>query len=124
MKRWIHASKTYIFGMANIVPKKSGISCDVWSDHSGGKRKVSHKGTPRAKVSYQGQEISISIEPEPRILAPKFKTWPKSTMKKLQEGIDYVGRNYDLFLKHYLDEDDEFDDEALFEALRERNEYK
>ena len=33
MKKWIHAKTIPITGMANIVPKKSGIPADVWSDH-------------------------------------------------------------------------------------------
>ena len=124
MKKWIYAKTVSITGMANIVPKKSGIPADVWSDHSGGSRKVSHRGTPRAKVGYQGTEISVSIEAQPKILAPKYKKIAPGVMKNLQTGIDYIGRNYDLFLKHYLDFDDSFDDEDLFQALRDRGEYR
>ena len=126
MKKYIHKSEDLVevLGMANIVPKRSGLSVDIWSDHSGGKRKVSHSGRPRAKISYQGEEIAISIEENPVILAPKNTSIPKGLMKKFQEGMDYVGRNCDIFLKHYLDENDEFDDEDLFNALRERGEYR
>lgn len=129
MKRWIHidaeaAQLDQVFGMANIVPKRSGIAADVWSDHKGIERQVSHRGCPRAKISYQGHEISVSIEAQPQILAPANLDVKKGIMKKLQEGMDYVGRNYDLFLKHYNDISDEFDDEALFAALRNRGEYK
>lgn len=45
-------------------------------------------------------------------------------MEDIEEGIDYVSRNYDLFLKHFMDTDFSFDDEALFDALRERGEYR
>lgn len=124
MKKYVNSSKQYIFGMANIVPRRSGIPVDIWSDHAGTIRQVSHRDTPRVKVGYNGDEISISIEPQPRILAPKTKKFSASVMKKLQEGIDYVGRNYDLFLRHYLDTDDSFDDEDLFNALRQRGEYR
>lgn len=124
MKRVIHSSVEHIFGMANITPKRSGIPADIWSDHSGITRKVSHRSTPRAKVSYQGNEISISIEAEPKILTPKHNKFSATIMKNLQTGIDYVGRNSDLFLKHYLDQDDSFDDQDLFDALRERGEYR
>lgn len=113
-----------VFGMTNVTPKKSGLPVSIWSDHSGITRSVLHKDTPRAKVSYGNIVISISIEENPQILAPKAKKIPKDVMKKLQEGIDYFSRNYDLFLKHYLDQDDSFDDEDLFNALRERKEYK
>jgi len=83
-----------------------------------------HRDTPRAKVGYQGTEISVSIEAQPKILAPKHKKIAPGVMKNLQTGIDYIGRNYDLFLKHYLDFDDSFDDEDLFQALRDRSEYR
>lgn len=45
-------------------------------------------------------------------------------MDAINEAKDYVGRNYDLFLKHYYDVDDVFDDEDLFQALRDRGEYE
>ena len=124
MKRYIKSKEEHIFGMANITPRRSGVPADLWSDHGGISRQVSHNHTPRVKVAYQDNEISISIEAQPKILAPKGKKIPGSAMKYLQTGIDYVGRNYDLFLKHYMDTDDSFDDQDLFEALRERKEFK
>ena len=124
MKRYIRSETEHIFGMTNITPRRSGIPADVWSDHGGVSRQVSHNHTPRVKISYQDTEISVSIEAEPRILAPKGKKIPTNIMKYLQTGIDYVGKNYDLFLKHYFDTDDSFDDQDLFEALRERNEFR
>ena len=48
----------------------------------------------------------------------------KSDENAIQDGIRYVGRNYDLFLKHFMDIDFSFDDEDLFNALRNRGEYK
>ena len=75
--------------MANITPRRSGIPVDIWSDHSGVQRQVSHRGTPRAKIGYQGEEISVSIEESPKILAPKGRSFSKSVMKNLQTGIDY-----------------------------------
>lgn len=38
--------------------------------------------------------------------------------------MKYIGRNYDIFLKDYNDVNNEFDDEGMFNALRERGEYK
>lgn len=123
MKLSIRSKSAPIFGMANIPPKRSGIPVNVWSDHGGSGRQVSHRGTPRAKIGYQGNEISISIEEKPRILASKYKKIPSDVMKKLETGMDYVGRDYDLFLKHYLDSDDSFDDQDLFNALHERGDF-
>ena len=112
-----------IFGMANLNPQKSGLSVIIWSDHSGITRKVSHRDTPRIKVGTHEHWVSVTIEPNP-VIKERSKKIPDNIMPKIQEGIDYVGRNYDVFLKHYLDTDFSFDDEALFEELRKRGEYK
>ena len=45
-------------------------------------------------------------------------------MKKIKEGIDYVARNYDLFLKHYNDTDDSFTDLTLMKELAKRGDFK
>ena len=39
-------------------------------------------------------------------------------------NVEYVGRNYDLFLKHIQDIDDSFTDRDLEDALIKRNEFK
>lgn len=111
-----------IFGMANIVPKRSGLSVDIWSEHKVCIRNVKHN-IPRAKISIGNIDVSISIEKNPQILNQSCNM-KKSEERAVKAGIRYVGRNYDLFLKHYMDLDDSFDDEDLFNALRERGEYK
>ena len=116
-------SYTDVTGMANLTTKRSGLPADIWSEHKGIQRQVSHKFTPRVKVRGKGYEASISIERVPIIKAASKKL-THSESKDLKDCMDYVGRNYDLFLKHFYDEDDEFDDEDLFDALRSRGEYK
>lgn len=122
MKRFIRKSEE-IFGMANITPKKSGLSVDIWSDHKGCNRSVSHRCTPRVKVSTSNGSVSVTIEDNPVIKAKSGKL-KNSDMRNIQDAMNYIGRNSDLFLKHYNDTEDEFDDEDLFNALREREEYK
>lgn len=112
-----------IFGMANLNPQRSNLPVIIWSDHAGCERKVSHRGTPRIKLGTKDYSVSVTIEPNPIIKAKSGKI-KKSEMDKIQQGMDYVGRNYDLFLKHYNDTDFSFDDEDLFNALRERGEYR
>lgn len=113
-----------VFGMANLNPNKTGLPVIIWSDHSGiSRNKKDNDSRIKIGVNNSGPSVSVTIEQNPRILA-KSKNIKKSDMKKLQEGIDYVGRNYDLFLKHYQDTSFDFDDEDLFNALRERGEYK
>lgn len=121
MKRLITA--TGIFGIANLNPQKSGLgNIVIWSDHGGITRKVSHKNTPRIKLSIGDDSIVVTISDAPKRLDKK--KIDKNTLSKFKPGIDYVARNYDLFLKHYFDTDFEFDDEDLFRSLRDRGEYK
>lgn len=121
MKKLIHSAED-IFGMANLNPRKSGLSVIIWSDHSGVSRKVEHN-SPRIKIGKNDDQVVVTIESEPKILQ-KSSNIKKSDMEDIEEGIDYVSRNYDLFLKHFMDTDFSFDDEALFDALRERGEYR
>ena len=122
MKRWIH-SKEDVFAMSNLNPKRTNLPVIIWVDHSGVGRKVSHRGSPRVKISQGEHEISVSIEEKPQIKA-QSKNIPSNVMKDLKEGIDYVARNYDILLKHYLDTDFSFDDDDLKDELRKRGDYR
>ena len=122
MKRYIRSQED-VFAMSNLNPKKTNLPVVIWTDHSGIDRTVSHRESPRIKISKDQYSISVSIEENPQILAKSGRI-PKTVMNDLQLGIDYVARNYDLFLKHYLDTDFSFDDDDLKEGLRKRNDYK
>ena len=91
-------SSQSVFGMANLNPKKTGLSVVIWSEHAGIERKKKYNDA-RVKLGLPGNgpSVSISIESEPKILA-RSKNIKNSDMKKIQKGIEYVGRNYDLFL--------------------------
>ncbi len=122
MKRYIKSSDA-ILGMANLSPKRTNLPVVIWADHNGVDRTVSHRESPRIKITKDNHSISISIEEEPKILAQSGNI-PANAMQDLQEGIDYVKRNWDIFLKHYLDTDFSFDDDDLKDELRKRGEYK
>lgn len=115
-------TKENVFGMANLVPKKTGLTVNIWSEHSGVLRKVNHN-VPRVKIGTRDEYVSVSIEQNPRILT-KTSNIKHSVMKGIEEAVLYVARNYDLFLKHYNDITDDFDDEELFTSLRKRNQFK
>ena len=121
MKIYIRSAS--IFGMANLPPKRTGLPCDIWSDHKGILRQVSHSNTARAKISVADGEALVSIEAEPKFIEMS-KRLKNSDIKSTKEGIEYIGRNFDLFLKHYNDKDDSFDDLDFFQALKDRGEYK
>lgn len=111
----------YIFGMANLSMKRTGLSVIIWSDHGVAARNKKDK-RPRFKVGTNDDQVSVSLDTFD-ILAqtPNIK---KSVMNNILVGIEYVKRNADLFRKHYYDLDESFDDEDLYNALRERGEYK
>ena len=124
MKKYIRYSMSNIFGMSNLNPQKSGLgNIVIWSDHSGITRNVEHN-TPRIKLQIDDMSIVVSISPNPEILSKSKKVTSKAKLNMFSKGIDYVARNYDIFLNHYNDTDFSFDDEDMFNALRERGEYK
>ena len=123
MKRYIHNSE-YIMAMANVNKRRTGLNVNIWSDGQGCTRNKSDV-IPRVKIVDGDDSVSVSISSNPEVLAPKTwrKKFKKSTVDNIEEGINYVARNYDLFLKHYMDTDLSFDDSDLFDSLRERGDY-
>lgn len=113
MKRVIKCSND-IFGMSNLNPKKARLgNIIIWSEHGGVNSNVAHSGTPRVKMSIGDMSISVSISANPEIKS-KNKNVTKHKISEFDRGIEYVARNYDVFLKHYNDTDFEFDDEDFF----------
>ena len=116
MKRLVRPDN--VFAMANLSPKLTGLDCVIWVDSMGSSRSVQHS-VPRVKVEKDGFEISVSIEPRPRILA-KSTNIPHSVMKEFRKAVKYVATNYDLFIKHYNDSDFSYSDSDLMFDLRDR----
>lgn len=114
-----------VFGMANINKKRSGLNVNIWSDGQGCTRNKPDT-LPRVKLMRDDDCISVSISPESKVLAPRGwkRKFKQEVIDDFNEGIKYVERNSDLLLKHYMDTDLSFDDEDLFQALRDRGEYK
>ena len=123
MKRYIHSSED-IMAMANVNKRRTGLNVNIWSDGQGCTRNKPDV-VPRVKIVDGDDSVSVSISSNPEVLAPKTwrKKFKKSTVDNIEEGINYVARNYDLFLKHYMDTDLSFDDSDLFDSLRERGDY-
>lgn len=113
----------HLYEMANLTKKKTGLSVDIWSEHKGSSRNVSHN-SPRIKLSNNEMSIVISIAKNPLILALPSGLSRKEAYRIFKDGIEYIKNNYDIFLNHYNDVDDSFDDEELFKALRDKGVYK
>lgn len=125
MKKLIRTNKDVIMAMANINKKRTGLSVNIWSDGQGCLRNKPDK-LPRVKLDAGDASISVSISDQPVVLAPKnwLSKFKQSEIDSFEEGIEYVARNYDLLLKHYMDTDGSFDDFDLFNALKSRGEFK
>lgn len=111
--------------MANVNKRRTGLNVNIWPDGRGCLRNKSDI-VPRVKLVEGEDSISVSLDAEPKVLAPenwksKFK---KSVVDDFLAGIKYVKDNRDVFLAHYLDTDLSFDDEDLFNELRARGCYK
>lgn len=113
-----------IFGMANLNPQKSGLgNVVIWSDHGGIQRKLKHN-IPRIKLSAGDMSIVVSISDSPIVLSKSKSVSSRKKLSEFDDAIAYVARNNDIFMKHYTDVDFSFDDEDLYEALRQRGEYR
>lgn len=123
MKRVVY-SMSRIIGMANLNPQKSGLgSVVIWSDHGGVLRNAKHN-IPRIKLSRGDMSIVVSISENPEILSKSRSASSKKKQSEFDEGIKYIARNHDIFMKHYMDTDFSFDDEDLYNALRDRGDYR
>ncbi len=110
-----------------LSPRRTGLKVNIWSKWN--VAEIS-KETPNiiiGRAEYWNRYIIVvTISSTPKIIAQTSNITDEQK-QELEEGIKYIARNYDLFLKHYNnDENDgeEFDDEDLINALKERNEYK
>lgn len=110
------------FGMADLNPKKTKLPVVIRAEHNGVSRNVSHRNTPRVKIGIGSSWQSYSIESEPKLLRSSNHL-KKSELSAIKKGVDYLKRNHDLFLLHFMDTDFEFDDDDLKDALRERGDY-
>lgn len=109
--------------MANLTARRTGLpTVTIWSEQRGEIRNK-QENFPRIKITGPDFEVSVSIEENPKILA-KTKNIKPNDMKKVREAMKYIGRNYDLFLKHYQSSETVYDDDDLKNDLRKRGEYK
>lgn len=73
MKRYIKAAEQNVFGMANLTPRRTRLSCDIWLDHRGCERTVEHN-CARVKVGTPDIEVVVMLEPYVYV-----DSWPSKT---------------------------------------------
>lgn len=103
-----------------ILGKYTGLKVDIWSIWCGDDEPTIIIGNIDKNNNYL---IIATISPIPHILDQTTNITEKQ-MKDIKEGITYVARNYDLFLKHYQDPTGQFSDDELLEELAKRGDYK
>lgn len=115
---------TFFDWTATLSNKRTGLKVDIWSKWN--VAEIS-KETPNiiiGRAEYWNRYIIVvTISSNPKIIA-KTPNITEEQKQELEEGIKYVARNYDLFLKHYNNDGNYFDDEDLINALKEKGEYK
>ncbi len=117
---------TFFDWTAMLSPRRTGLKVNIWSKWNVSES-LKEPNIIIGRAEYWNRYIIVvTISSNPKIIAQTSNITDEQR-KDLEEGIKYVAKNYDLFLKHYNnDENDgeEFDDEDLINALKERNEYK
>lgn len=112
------------FGMTVLNPNKSGLPVEIWSAHAGYKINNPYCSKPWVKIGSQNSNyIFVTIEKNPQIIH-KSKGIKRKELLNCQTAIEYVSRNRDIFLRHYIDSDNGFDDEDLLQSLRDRGDYR
>lgn len=103
-----------------ILGKYTGLKVDIFSKWCGDDEPSILIGNIDKNYNYF---IIATISPASHIL-DQTPNITEEQMKCLQEGLKYVARNYDLFLKHYTDLTGKFGDDELLEELAKRGDYK
>ena len=98
-----------LFEMTNLTPKRTGLNVIILSEQN---TEIKNKSSKEPKFKIIGKDYSISC---------KIK---HSDIKDIEDAIDYVCRNLDLFLKHFKMSAFEYDDDDFKDDLRKRGEYK
>ena len=103
-----------------ITGKYTGLKVDIWSKWCGDEEPTIIIGNIDKNNNYL---IIATISPIPNIL-DQTPNIPNEQMENILEGLNYIARNHDLFLKHYIDPTGQFSDDELLEELAKRGDYK
>ena len=126
-EHWLHGDEGFF--MVTLTPKDTGLALYLSMDDTGSmSENGNHRSdnTPRIWVhsGYNTKylcEAIVTIEAKPKIIIQKCVK-PKDN-KKIKEAIDYISRNYDIFLKHYLATEN-YDNGDMFDDLKTKGELK
>lgn len=115
---------TFFDWTVTLSNKRTGLQVDIWSKWNVSEITKEAPNIIIGRAEYWNRYIIVvTISPNPKIIA-KTPNITEEQRQELEKGIKYVARNYDLFLKHYNNDGNYFDDEDLINALKEKGEYK
>lgn len=115
---------TFFDWTATLSNKRTGLKVDIWSKWNVAEITKEAPNIIIGRAEFWNRYIIVvTISSNPKIIA-KTPNITEEQKQELEEGIKYVARNYDLFLKHYNNDGNYFDDEDLINALKEKGEYK
>lgn len=115
---------TFFDWTATLSNKRTGLKVNIWSKWNVAEITKEVPNIIIGRAEYWNRYIIVvTISSNPKIIA-KTPNITEEQKQELEEGIKYVARNYDLFLKHYNNDGNYFDDEDLINALKEKGEYK
>lgn len=80
--------------MANLYEEDTGVDARIWVST----KYAGHK--PRLKVKKDDNEVSMSIEDEPKVLAPKK---PKIDTSIIDAAKQWIVLNKDILLEYWND---------------------
>lgn len=118
-----HLLDTFFDYTATVSAKRTGLNIDIWSKWSASEKSKEQPHIIIGKAEYWNRYIIVvTLSPTPTIIA-QTPNITDEQMQDLKAGIEYVARNYDVFLKHYNNAGSGFDDDDLIDALKEKGEY-
>lgn len=109
---------------ATLTPKETGLKASIYPEKnrfSSGVRV--HNDLPRIRIAnteikYE-DTFSVTLEENPRVIIGENKL-PKEDYKEI---CDFIRKNLEVLIKHF-EPDNEFDDDELWEALKENGAIK
>ena len=122
-EHWLHGDEGFF--MCTLTPENTGLDLYLSMDDTGGMGRTNN--APRVWIhsgyntTYQCEAI-VTIELKPKVLVEKCIK--RGDRKKIKSVMDYVGRNHDLFLKHYFYNKTKFYNSDLFDTLEANGELK
>lgn len=117
-----------LYEMADLSRKRTGLKVNIWVDHGANNFRNIEHDTNRLKLGIRNEfEVEISLDDmEIKSYYPKDLYTKKGSNKTqaIDEGIEYIRKNKELFQKCLDDKDEEYDEDDLKDDLRRRGFYK